>query len=113
MSGPYNLKYIHLFVTEISPGAYILSRNGRMADRVGHATEDLSEELRRAASDGRYRYFWFEYTAKPRGAYDLVCAWYHRYHPTDNPEHPLAPLGLQAACSVKGCLQATMAHARS
>ena len=59
MSGPYNLKYIHLFVTEVSPGAYILSRNGRMADRVGRADEDLAQDLQQLAIEAKYRYFWF------------------------------------------------------
>lgn len=112
MSGPYNLKYIHLFVTEVSSGAYILSRNGRIADRVGRADGNLAEELQLAAGGGKYRYFWFEYTSKPSVAFDLECAWYHRYHPTDNPDHPSGPLGGEASCSVKGCPQVAMAHAR-
>ena len=112
MSGPYNLKYIHLFVTEASPGVFILSRNGRMADRVGRADGNLADELQRAASEGKYRYFWFEYTPRAAAGYDLECAWYHRYHPTDNPEHPIAPLGGEGACQVKGCQVGAMAHAR-
>src|SRR3989475_5521716 len=90
MSGPYNLKYIHLFVTESSPGAYILSRNGRMADRVGRADHNLADNLHREAAEGKYRYFWFEYTPSAAEAHGLECTWYHRYHPTDNPEHPNA-----------------------
>lgn len=112
MSGPYNLKYIHLFVTESSPGAYILSRNGRMADRVGRADGNLSEDLQRVAGEGKYRYFWFEYTPKVGDGYELECAWYHRYHPTDNPDHPVSPIGGEAQCTVKGCSQTAMAHAR-
>lgn len=113
MSGPYNLKYIHLFVTEMSSGTYILSRNGRIADRVSRADGNLAEELQRAAGGGKYRYFWFEYTPKPSAAFDLECAWYHRYHPTDNPDHPSGPMGGEASCSVKGCPQVAMAHARA
>jgi len=109
MSGPYNLKYIHLFVTEVSSGAYILSRNGRMADRVGHADENLAQALHREALEAKYRYFWFEYARKAAAAHDLECAWYHRYHPTDNAEHPL--LGGEVRCSVKGCSEA-VAHTR-
>ncbi|HEY3196876.1 MAG TPA: hypothetical protein VGJ57_02590 [Nitrospirales bacterium] len=103
MSGPYNLKYIHLFVTEVSPGAFILSRNGRMADRVGRADENLAQDLHRAAGEGKYRYFWFEYTGRAAGAHELECAWYHRYHPTDNVDHPTAPLNGAIRCSIKGC----------
>lgn len=113
MSGPYNLKYIHLFVTEASPGAFILSRNGRMADRVGRADGNLAEELQRVANEGKYRYFWFEYAAKAAEAFSLECAWYHRYHPTDNPEHPPAPVSGATPCSVKGCSAALLAHARN
>ena len=109
MSGPYNLKYIHLFVTEVSPGAFILSRNGRMADRVGRAERNLVEELQRVADEGRYRYFWFEYRTKAASGFALECAWYHRYHPTDNQEHPTGPLGSEAPCPVKGCPQASRA----
>lgn len=111
MSGPYNLKYIHLFVTEVSPGAYILSRNGRIADRVGRADEDLAQDLQRSAIEARYRYFWFEYTTRPTEAHELECAWYHRYHPSDSPLHPTAPLSGQIHCSVKGCSEA-LVHAR-
>ena len=103
MSGPYNLKYIHLFVTEVSPGAFILSRNGRMADRVGRADANLAQDLHREAGEGKYRYFWFEYTGRAAGAHELECAWYHRYHPTDNTEHPAAPLSGPIRCSIKGC----------
>ena len=103
MSGPYNLKYIHLFVTEVSAGAFILSRNGRMADRVGRADENLAQDLHRAAGEGKYRYFWFEYTGRVAAAHELECAWYHRYHPTDNAEHPLAPLRAGSRCTIKGC----------
>ena len=112
MSGPYNLKYIHLFVTETSPGVYILSRNGRMADRVGRAEHNLTDDLQREAAGGTYRYFWFEYTASPAEGYGLECTWYHRYHPTDNPEHPIALMGAEGACPVKGCQVATVAHTR-
>ena len=103
MSGPYNLKYIHLFVTERSPGAFILSRNGRMADRVERADQNLAQELQKAANEGKYRYFWFEYVPKASAAFGLECTWYHRYHPTDNAEHPVAPGTSEMQCSVKGC----------
>jgi len=112
MSGPYNLKYIHLFVTEVSPGTFILSRNGRMADRVGRADQNLVEELNREATAGKYRYFWFEYMPTAAAAYGLECTWYHRYHPTDNPEHPSSLLGSESACQVKGCAVTALAHAR-
>ena len=112
MSGPYNLKYIHLFVTENSPGTFIVSRNGRMADRVGRADGNLADELNREAAAGKYRYFWFEYTLSAAAAYSLECTWYHRYHPTDNPEHPIGALSGDAACQVKGSPTAAMAHAR-
>jgi hypothetical protein len=111
MSGPYNLKYIHLFVTEVSPGAYILSRNGRMADRVGRADEDLAQDLQRLAIEAKYRYFWFEYTARAAAAHELECAWYHRYHPTDNPHHPTASSSGEIHCLIKGCTEA-LVHAR-
>ncbi len=112
MSGPYNLKYIHLFVTESSPGAYILSRNGRMADRVGRADRNLADDLHREAAEGKYRYFWFEYTPSAAEGHGLECTWYHRYHPTDNPEHPNAPMGAEGACPVKGCQVTAMAQTR-
>jgi hypothetical protein len=74
-----------------------------MADRVGRADENLAQDLRRAASEAKYRYFWFEYTGRATGAHEHECAWYHRYHPTDNVEHPTAPLNGRIRCSVKGC----------
>src|SRR5207253_10047972 len=112
MSGPYNLKYIHLFVTEVSPGTYILSRNGRMADRVGRADRNLADDLHREAAEGKHRYFWFEYTPSAAEAHGMECTWFDRYHPTHNPEHPNAPLGAEGACPVKGCQVAPLAHAR-
>jgi hypothetical protein len=112
MSGPYNLRYIHLFVSEIAPGAFILSRNGRIADRVGRADKNLAEELYRAVGEGTYRYFWFEYTPKPAAAFELECVWYHRYHPTDNPDHPQPQIDAEVYCAVKGCSTATLAPAQ-
>jgi hypothetical protein len=112
MSGPYNLRYIHLFVSETAPGAFILSRNGRIADRVGRADKNLAEELYRAASEGKYRYFWFEYVLKPGAAFELECVLYHRYHPTDNPDHPRSQIDAEPSCAVKGCSSASLVHTR-
>jgi hypothetical protein len=112
MSGPYNLKYIHLFVTEKSPGAFILSRNGRMADRVERADHNLAHTLQKAANEGKYRYFWFEYAPKASAAFALECTWYHRYHPTDNLEHPIGPENAEGQCSVKGCATGALAVMR-
>src|SRR2546426_3780382 len=88
MSGPYNLKYIHLFVTESSPGAYILSRNGRMADRVGRADHNLADNLHREAAGGKYRYFWFEYTPSAAEGFGLECTWYRSEEHTSELQSP-------------------------
>src|SRR2546427_7404733 len=86
--------------------------NGRMADRVGRADHNLADNLHREAAGGKYRYFWFEYTPSAAEGFGLECTWYHRYHPTDNPEHPNAPLGAEGACPVKGCQVGTMVQTR-
>lgn len=87
MSGPFALRYLHLFLREKSAGAFILSRNGRSADFVGASPDNVAEAVRQCARASDYRYFWFAYVPSAEMAYELEYLWHHRYRPTDNRLH--------------------------
>ena len=109
MSGPFTLKYLHLFLREKSAGAFILSRNGTSADFVGSGPQDLADAIRRAARESEYRYFWFAATSTSRQAYELEHGWYHRYRPTDNRTPPVPYPGLDWRCTIEGCAACALA----
>ncbi|WP_447978203.1 hypothetical protein [Candidatus Nitrospira bockiana] len=112
MSGPFTLRYLHLFLREKAPGAFILSRNGKSADWVGSSGDDLAEAVRRAAQPFPYRYFWFAYTSSAEQAYELEHAWLHRYRPTDNSEPPAGTRATEWKCTVDGCAACALATAK-
>ena len=108
MSGPFTLKYLHLFLGEKAAGAFILSRNGTSADFVGSSPDNLADAIRGMARDSEYRYFWFATTSTSEQAYELEHGWYHRYRPTDNTTSP----GLDWRCTIEGCAACALAVAR-
>lgn len=83
-------------------GAYILSRDGTTAHYVGRS-DDLANRLRRHIMSGGYTAFWYERVASPMQAYFRECEWYHKYHPTDNQNHPAVPPEATWKCLVAGC----------
>ena len=111
MSGPFILKYLHLFLRDTSAGAFILSRDGRSADYVGSSAEDLADAVRRAARNGEYRYFWFSYTPSADQALNLEYAWYHRYRPADNASPPARSAVIDWRCTIEGCAACALAAA--
>jgi hypothetical protein len=82
----------------LSQGVYVLSRDGKMASYVGRADFDLGERLRASVREGRYSHYWYEYACDREEAFQLECAYYHRYSPLDNMPHPAQPSGLAVAC---------------
>ena len=111
MSGPFTLKYLHLFLREQSAGAFILSRNGKSADRVGSSARDVADTIRRTARDSEYRYFWFATTSTAEQAYELELGWFHRYRPADNTSSPIPCPGLDWRCTIEGCAACALAAA--
>jgi hypothetical protein len=111
MSGPFTLKYLHLFLRDRSAGAFILSRNGRSADYVGSSADDLADAVRRAARKGEYKYFWFSYAPSADQAVDLEYTWYHRYRPTDNASVPKETAVIDWRCTIEGCAACALAAA--
>lgn len=109
MLGPFSLRYVHLFVGEGSTGAFILSRNGRTADRVGHSANDLANAIRAYRSRSGYRYFWFSYADSQNEAANLSNYWCHRYRPSDNspPEEGAGPSTWE--CTEAGCTACALA----
>ena len=103
ISGPFSLRYLHLFVNRKGPGAFILSKKGRAADFVGASASDVAEALTRFMSQSGYRYFWFAYAGSADQAAQLEHLWYHRYHPTDNPYPPTHSAGANWRCTTPGC----------
>jgi len=111
MSGPFSLRYLHLFVREKSPGAFILSRNGRSADFVGGSGGDVAAELRRYADRSGYRYFWFALASSADEAARLEHSWHHRYRPTDNAA-PSRSQGADWHCTTEGCAACALTQSR-
>ena len=111
MSGPFTLKYLHLFLREQSAGAFILSRNGTSADFVGSSPDDVAGAIRRTARDSEYRYFWFATTSTSEQAYALEHGWYHRYRPTDNTTSPVPYPDPDWRCTIEGCAACALAGA--
>ncbi len=103
MSGPYRLRLLHLFVNRRSAGAFILSRNGRLADFVGLSADDVASALARFRNGSGYRYFWYAYARSPAEAASLAGYWYHRYRPTDNVVPPEGTVHSGWRCSIAGC----------
>lgn len=104
MRGRFPINEVDKFVIYISPGAYILSRDGRTAHYVGRSDSDVEDPTKRSATERYgYRYFWFEYASSPMKAYQLECEWYHKFSPSDNSTHPAVPRGANWRCSVSGC----------
>lgn len=112
MSGPFSLRYLHLFVRDRKPGAFILSRHGRLADFVGISTDDVARAIHHHARAAGYRYFWFASVDTPEEASVLGHAWFHRYRPTDNSSSPLPGDEPDWECQVEGCAACALAHAR-
>lgn len=112
MSGPFSLRYLHLFVGEQSAGAFILSRNGRSADFVGESADDVAAAIRQRAGRAGYRYFWYVRASSAKEAVQLAHAWQHRYRPTDNSSSPSPSHGLDWHCTAEGCAACALALAR-
>ncbi len=94
-------------IDKVSPGraigAYILSRDGKTAHYVGRSDSDLATRLRSYVGTSKYVGFWYETVQSSVEAYYLECDWYHKYHPTDNQNHPAVPPGATWKCPVPGC----------
>jgi hypothetical protein len=112
MSGPFRIRYLHLFVKERSAGAFILSRNGRSADFVGGSGEDVADAIQQFAGRSDYRYFWFAYASTVNEVAQIGHAWFHRYHPTDNSSPPAGPDGSDWHCTTEGCASCALTQAR-
>jgi len=103
MNGPYNLNSdtISQVVTRVLAGAYILSRDGKIAHYVGRSDDDVARRLKWWANNTRkYSYFWYEYSSSPKAAFELECTWWHKYNPTDNQSHPDRPEDSNYQCPV-------------
>ncbi len=107
--GPYNLRYIHLFIEARSAGAFILSRNGRSADFVGHSPDDLACTIGKVKHGTDYRYFWFSYAKSHKKAAELATYWHHRYRPSDNTASPDGATRSSWQCTIDGCTACALA----
>ncbi len=102
--GPYPLNSVDLYVTQTSPGVYVLSRDGKTASYVGRSDTDVGSRIKESSSerDG-YTTFWFEYTVSSKDAFLKECEHYHKYNPPDNINHPAFPFGTNWRCPIIGC----------
>ena len=104
LAGPFQLNEVALHVNGVSPGVYILSRDGRTAAYVGRSDTDVAGRIQGSAREGPgYVFFWFQWASSSQDAYRSECEYYHRYNPPDNTVHPAVPLGANWRCPVVGC----------
>ena len=100
----FPIEDVHSYVTQKSPGVYILSRDGKIVAYVGRADVDIRSEIKQIACEGYgYTYCFFEYTSSLKEAYIKECEYYHKYLPPDNTHHPSAPTETDWRCPVKEC----------
>lgn len=103
MNGPYTLDKatIDKTITQASPGAYILSTDGKNAHYVGRSDSDVNGRLKWWVDNSqKYSRFWFEYASFSMAAFDLECRWWHKYMPIDNKMHPDRPANSNWQCPV-------------
>ncbi len=113
MSGPFSLRYIHLFVPKLSSGAFILSKNGKSADVVGMSKHDVAKALGAYGLQSGYQYFWFAYAKSSHEAQELALAWHHRYLPPDSPLPSDSLSKSDWQCEVSGCTACALAQMRN
>lgn len=102
--GPYLISQVDVYVTQKSPGIYLLSRDGKTVAYVGRSDSELNSRIKQSAQEiAGCTYFWFEYTATLKEAYEKECLYYHRYNPPDNKIHPATPFETNWRCPVIGC----------
>lgn len=103
MSGPYSLDTgtISNRISRSTQGAYILSKDGKIAHYVGRSDTDLAGRLNWWANNsGSYTHFWFETATSALSAFELECQWWHKYRPDDNQNHPDRPNNSNWQCPV-------------
>lgn len=103
MNGLYllNTQTINGVVPRSSVGAYILSKDGKIAHYVGRSDNDLAARLTSYTSDSQnYTHFWYEVTGSAKSAFELECGWWHKYQPDDNKNHPDRPNGSGWQCPI-------------
>jgi len=102
VKGPFGIQR----ATEASdtPGAYILSRDGKTASYVGRSDSTLGSRLQQSIRERfGYSVFWIQYAGSPMEAYHLECDFFHRFSPPDNDIHPAAPRNTNWQCPVASC----------
>ena len=57
MEGPFPLNSVNIHVTRTSPGAYVLSRDGKTAHYVGRSDTDLAQRIVSSARQSNYTHF--------------------------------------------------------
>jgi hypothetical protein len=108
LSGPHLLTSatIDQVVTKVSPGVYVLSRDGKAARYVGRSDNDLKTRLKDWVPTA-YLYFWYSYASSPKDAFLKECLLYHRYGGSsvlDNRIHPARPENTNWRCPDLSCL---------
>jgi hypothetical protein len=97
---------VDAYVTLTSPGVYALDRTtnpGFTTNYVGRADDDVARRLKAHASEGRYKYFQFEYCSSAKAAFERECQLYHIYPGLDNIVHPARPAGTTYSCPIASC----------
>lgn len=101
---PLNAEAVWTALPRAARGAYVLSRDGKHANFVGRAEDNLQERLLDHAGLDGYVYFWYTGASSAREAFQLECSLYHQFGEgmlLDNWRHPERPEGQTWHCP--GC----------
>jgi hypothetical protein len=104
LQGPFSIGNADIYMTQTSPGVYILSKDGKTAAYLRRSDNDVGSRIKQSAREGYgYTYFWFEYASSPKDAYFKECEYYHKYNLPDNTNHPSVPFDISCRCPIIGC----------
>lgn len=53
LTGPFSINSVDLYVTRVSPGVYILSRDGKTAAYVGRSDTDVGSRIKQSSKENR------------------------------------------------------------
>lgn len=108
MEGFHRLEWMDYYVTQNSPGVYLLSNDGEVVLDIGRSDNDIATELKAMIHsprgiESKYAYFWFKYADNAFEAYQLHCKLWHHHRRNGSDTHPRPPQGENWFCPVDGC----------
>lgn len=101
------LEWMDYYVTEHTPGVFMLSNDGEVVLDIQRSDTDVYEALKSLVDvprgiDSKYAYFKVEFANNSFDAYTMHCKIWHR-HKHNYETHPRPPAGTDWCCPIDGC----------